>query len=289
MAHTQIFTAPTFAPPIDKPAHRKSHPAPGINMARRHLPPLTWRLAASLFRSVYHLEVTGRELIPRHGSCVFVANHTSHLDTFLLASQLPRQRRAGAVPMAAADFIFHNRVLSTLSSQVLNAVPLRRDAGHRHELSFLRDELKQAGHDWSYLLFPEGTRSRNGCLLEFRAGVGTLVAGSSVPVVPCHISGAFEAWPADKKLPRPRGRLTLHFGAPMQFRDLPNQRRGWNQVAEELHSRAGGAGGLSREGAARIEIPAASCGVFTLFKKTQQNHCLRRNQLRPKGRGIEPT
>ena len=38
-----------------------------------------------------------------------------------------------------------------------------------------------------------------------------------------------------------------------------------------------------------IKIPAASRGVFALFKKAQQNHCLRRNQLRPKGRGIEPS
>ena len=240
MSHTQIFDAPNFSSPISRPAIPEPRPAPSLNMARRFLPPMTWRLAASLFRSAYQLEVVGRELIPQHGSCVFVANHTSHLDTFLLASQLPRQRKATAVPMAAADYFFRNRVLSSLSTSVLNAVPLRRDVGHRHELSFLRNELMRYGSDWSYLLFPEGTRSRSGRLQDFRAGIGALVAGSDVPVVPCHISGAFQAWPADKKLPRPRGRLTVHFGAPLQFQDLPNRRSGWNQVAEELQAEVEG-------------------------------------------------
>jgi 1-acyl-sn-glycerol-3-phosphate acyltransferase len=237
MAHTQILHPSALTPPIAKPAMQtipKSTLAPPMDLAQRRIPSVTWRLAASLFHTAYRLQTQGRHHIPRTGSCVFVANHSSHLDIFVLASQLPQIRRATAVPLAAADFFFRSPVLSSLSRGLLNAVPFRRDAGHRHELSYLRNELMRTGSDWSYLLFPEGTRTRNGCLSEFRSGIGALVAGSTVPVVPCHISGTFFALPADKKLPRPQGRLSVRFGAPRQFPELPNRRSGWDHVAEEL-------------------------------------------------------
>ena len=83
---------------------RESDPARRPGVERPLLPRVTWCLAASCLRAAYHLEAVGRERIPRWGPCVFVANHTSHLDIFALVSQLPRKRRATARPLAAADF-----------------------------------------------------------------------------------------------------------------------------------------------------------------------------------------
>jgi 1-acyl-sn-glycerol-3-phosphate acyltransferase len=69
------------------------------------------------------------------------------------------------------------------------------------------------------IIFPEGTRSRSGELGRFRSGVARLVAGTRTPVVPCHLSGAFEAWPKGRALPRPFP-LRLRIGEPRTFPDV---------------------------------------------------------------------
>jgi 1-acyl-sn-glycerol-3-phosphate acyltransferase len=60
-----------------------------------------------------------------------------------------------------------------------------------------------------------------------------LVAGTSVPVVPCYIGGAFEAMPANRWLLRPN-RLLIRLGPPQTFAELPNERPGWDLCAERL-------------------------------------------------------
>ncbi|MCA8957401.1 MAG: 1-acyl-sn-glycerol-3-phosphate acyltransferase, partial [Planctomycetes bacterium] len=66
------------------------------------------------------------------------------------------------------------------------------------------------------ILFPEGTRSRDGAMGAFQPGIGMVVAGTEVPVVPCRIEGAHRAWPKGAWWPRPR-KLTVCFGAPLSF------------------------------------------------------------------------
>ena len=81
------------------------------------------------------------------------------------------------------------------------------------------------------ILFPEGTRSRDGTMARFRPGVGALVAGRPIPVVPCWLEGAFAAWPAVRKFPRP-GRLHLTIGPPLVFPDTAADRAGMLAIAE---------------------------------------------------------
>jgi 1-acyl-sn-glycerol-3-phosphate acyltransferase len=238
MTKTPSFDFPILPGTLTKGGSKKpppSRPEHETGVARRLLPPMTWNLAGSWLHLAYQLRVTGQEHIPFRGSCVFVANHTSHLDTLVLASQLSSDRRQRVVPIAAADLFFRNRLFAGLSKNVLNAVPFRRHSGRRHDLACLRDELVRG--DWSFLIFPEGTRSRDGEMGPFRAGIGTLVAGTRVPVVPCHISGAFGVWPPHRMLPSPTGQLAVRFGRPLLFDDVPHHRSGWNEVAEKLHER----------------------------------------------------
>lgn len=65
----------------------------------------------------------------------------------------------------------------------------------------------------------------------FKPGLGMMIAGTKVPVVPCFLTGAYEAWPPTARLPRPR-RVRLKIGAPLRFDDLQNNREGWEQIAE---------------------------------------------------------
>jgi hypothetical protein len=62
------------------------------------------------------------------------------------------------------------------------------------------------------------------------ASRGCLVAGTGVPVVPCHIAGAFAALPPHRRLPRP-ARLTLTIGTPLTFGEVSDDKVGWLQIA----------------------------------------------------------
>src|SRR5919106_423405 len=84
---------------------------------------------------------------------------------------------------------------------VLNALPMWRKNCGPHALADLRRKLQE--EKATFIIFPEGGRSRDGSMKPFKHGLGMLVAETNVPVVPCGLVGAFEALPPDRKLPRP--------------------------------------------------------------------------------------
>lgn len=182
---------------------------------------------------VHRLHVEGREHLPRAAPFVLVANHSSHLDALVLAAVLPASLRRDAYPIAAGDTFFRSSASALFAALALNALPMwRRNAG-RHALSDLRARL-HAGRS-VFILFPEGTRSRDGAMAAFKPGIGMLIAASDVPVVPCAIHGASEAWPPHHRLPRPR-RIRVRIGAPRGFLHEPNTRAGWQNIAGALES-----------------------------------------------------
>jgi 1-acyl-sn-glycerol-3-phosphate acyltransferase len=188
-----------------------------------------WRALTRAYLRLYHrLEVQGSEHIPARPPFVLIGNHTSHLDAITLAAALPWRLRAAAFPIAAGDVFFETPAASLFSAMMLNALPMWRKRCGSHAMQELRDRL--LGDPAIYILFPEGTRSRDGTMGPFKPGLGMLVAGAEVPVVPCHLAGAFAACPPGKRVPRPRP-LTLRIGAPLSFAAEPNEREGWRSVA----------------------------------------------------------
>ena len=159
---------------------------------------------------------------------MLVANHASHLDALSLLAALPSRQAHLAYSLAAGDHFFTSTPAAAFAAYAVNALPVWRTRTTRHELAALRERLES--DRLIYILFPEGTRSRDGAMGRFRGGIGALVAGSQVPVVPCFLDGAHAAWPPHRRWPRP-GRLHLHIGAPLSFADLPNSAAGWNQAA----------------------------------------------------------
>jgi 1-acyl-sn-glycerol-3-phosphate acyltransferase len=75
-----------------------------------------------------------------------------------------------------------------------------------------------------------GTRSRDGTLGAFKPGLGMLTAGTAVPVITCHLSGAFHAFPPAARLPRP-SKIRLKLGHPLVFDSVPHRRAGWEEIA----------------------------------------------------------
>lgn len=187
-------------------------------------------LVLRTYLRLYHrLDVRGREHLPTRERFVLIANHSSYLDALVLAAALPLSARKHTHPVAAGDVFFSGIARSVLAGLLLNALPLDRKRVVTHALEDLRQRL--LGGHCAFILFPEGTRSRDGKLAAFKAGLGKLVAGSDVPVIPCHLAGAFEALPPGRGFPRPE-KLTLTVGAPLRFHAIANDREGWMRVAE---------------------------------------------------------
>jgi 1-acyl-sn-glycerol-3-phosphate acyltransferase len=138
-----------------------------------------------------------------------------------------------AFPAAAQDYFFVSVPRLAIAAIVVNALPFGRHGHIRNSLEACRHLLESAGN--ILILFPEGTRTKTGDIGEFRPGIGLLAAGTEIPVVPCHLGGAFEAWPKGKMFPRPR-RLQLKIGAPRNYAGLPPGKESSARVSEDLRS-----------------------------------------------------
>lgn len=192
-----------------------------------------WALVRSYLAVWHRLRVEGRANLPRTLPFVIAANHASHLDALVLAAPLSWRLRDRIFPIAAGDTFFETPLLTAFAAFCMNALPLWRKSCGPHALQALRERL--LGEPCGYVLFPEGTRSRDGTMAPFKPGLGMLVAGTPVPVVPCHLSGAHAALPPRARVPRPR-RLRLRVGEPLSFAGVADERSGWQEVAARVEA-----------------------------------------------------
>jgi len=188
-----------------------------------------WALIRSYLRIGHRLEVRGKEHLPAGPPFVLVANHGSHLDALTLFASLPCGLRDRVFPLAAGDAFFEATSTAAFAAFLLNALPLWRRRCNPRDIAELRRRLLD--EPCAYILFPEGTRTRTGSMGPFKGGLGILVAGTDVPVVPCHLEGTFRAWRPDRRLPTPGRKITLSVGPPLRFSAMANDRDGWTEVA----------------------------------------------------------
>lgn len=133
------------------------------------------------------------------GPYVVVANHGSHADTIAMMSASPTIMRV--VTVAAQDYWFTRRSRRLVARGLLGAYPVRRDGEGAYEE--LRGELaNRVAESMSVLIFPEGTRSRDGQLGRFHTGAARLARDFGIPVLPVALVGSRELLPKKGSLPR---------------------------------------------------------------------------------------
>ena len=109
------------------------------------------------------------------------SNHVSFWDQPLIGAAIPREAH-----FLAKEELFSTPALGPVIRS-LNAIPIRRGAADLRGLTRAIDALKHGG---TVLLFPEGSRMRDGELHPARPGVGLLAVQADVPIAPCYISGS---------------------------------------------------------------------------------------------------
>jgi 1-acyl-sn-glycerol-3-phosphate acyltransferase len=184
-------------------------------------------LLDNVSRPLAHLvaspEVRGAELLELvETPTIFVANHTSHIDTGLLLSILPRRFRHKTVVAAAADYFFDRRWKAHLWALGLGAIPIERHKVNRRSTDSAAGLLEDG---WNLIIFPEGGRSPDGWFQEFHpGGAAYLARRTGRMVVPVHIEGTGRILPKDGgRLRRHQTRIT--FGTPLSLADGESARR----------------------------------------------------------------
>jgi long-chain acyl-CoA synthetase len=156
---------------------------------------------------------------------IFVANHTSHLDTPAVLRALPAGLRSRIAPAMTTEHFqefFDARaplrqrigkgVGYTLVTALFNTYPLARTSGFRHALEYTGELLDEG---WCPLIFPEGALSRSGRIEPFKGGIGLIAASMQVPVVPMRLSGLEQILPPDARWPQQRGEARVRIGKPL--------------------------------------------------------------------------
>lgn len=152
------------------------------------------------------LEITGWEHLPV-GGCLVAGNHQSMIDPPLIGGSLNRELYA-----FARKTLFNNPVFGRLIRNC-NAIPVDRDGGSDVAAFKKVFSVIKAGH--GLILFPEGTRSPDGHLLDAKGGAGLIACRMKAPVVPVRIFGARDILPRGSLLPRAGARVSVVIGKPL--------------------------------------------------------------------------
>lgn len=139
--------------------------------------------------------------LPRKGPAMLVANHNSHLDTFVLMSLYPLRELSRIRPVAAADYFFRYRLLSWFALRIVGIIPLDREHTSTKRANPIAPCLEALDHDEILLLFPEGTRGEPEQMTTFKSGVAHLMkCRPDVPAVPIFMHGLGKALPRGEAL-----------------------------------------------------------------------------------------
>jgi 1-acyl-sn-glycerol-3-phosphate acyltransferase len=192
-----------------------------------------WCCYRGLFRFYFRWRVYNAERVPLEGAVILASNHASFLDPPLVGAGVRR-----GINYLARENLFRFPVMGWVLRQ-WQVVPVDRDGSGAAGLRAILDRLLAGG---AIILFPEGTRTRDGKLQSARSGIGLTVIKSTAPVVPVRVFGTFEAYGRHFRLPRPR-RVAVKYGQPMLFKQLraeakvcskPRLKEIYQQVADEL-------------------------------------------------------
>ncbi|MDE0299816.1 MAG: lysophospholipid acyltransferase family protein [Candidatus Poribacteria bacterium] len=202
--------------------------------------PYRWsqRCLGAAFTGLCNLEAHGNEHVPRKGGVLLLSNHVSYLDPFIVGTTARRE-----FYFMTRDNMFGIPLLGKLLA-LHNAYPVKRGTADRSALRRTISLLKD-GH--AVLIFPEGTRSKDGNLGKARDGVSFIIHNADVPAIPVYLAGANCLMPRRSKWVRP-AKLSTHFGPPIDFseaRETEDKRLMYQRMSRMIMESIGALGGLA--------------------------------------------
>ncbi|MCB9548228.1 MAG: AMP-binding protein [Myxococcales bacterium] len=196
-------------------------PEPVSQLGRRMLKGLH-QLA---YDRLLNVRVTGQPNIPYNEQVIVIANHCSHLDLGLIKYALA-DYAPNLAALAASDYFFDTQYKRDFFEPFTNLIPVDRSAAFEASLRHAEQAMREGK---IVLVFPEGTRSPDGQLREFKHGIGYLQIKSGLSVLPLYLRGTHKALPKGQALPTAR-RLRAHVGPMISADFLADQVQGKNRI-----------------------------------------------------------
>jgi long-chain acyl-CoA synthetase len=184
----------------------------------------------------FRVRLEGRENLLKDGSYIITPNHASYIDAFAIAATLPF-RTASNIYSVGVQKYFRGRFKETFA-RILNVIPIDPETYLAKALEMSAYALRNGK---SLMIFPEGGRSFDGEIMEFKKGVGILSQELNIPVIPAFIKGSFEALPRGAKWPK-LAQIKIVFGKPlapvdMDFTKKPHGMDGYQFFVNEVRER----------------------------------------------------
>lgn len=169
-------------------------------------------LKGLFFRFYVRLKIIGNysEIYKNHPRLLVISNHASHLDAVSIAATIPFMYWNDLFIAAAKDYFFSNGLVTFFSQHCLGAIPIDRKDKKGEAVKLCLTLLNQLDRIW-LILFPEGTRSQDGKIHEFKRGVSIFSEKTQTPILFLYIEGNDTLWPKGSFFAKP-GKLTMHIG-----------------------------------------------------------------------------
>lgn len=181
----------------------------------------------ALFLAGVRISVVGRERIPAATAVVYMPNHQSNCDPPAVAAILPP-----VLVMAKKEF-FRIPLMGT-GMRMRGFIPVDRRNRER-AFSAVEQAVRALKRGSSFLVFPEGTRSRTGRLQPFKKGVFVMAIKAGVPIVPISVSGASRIMrPGDFRIYPGPVRITIHYPVPTKGCSLAERSKIAGRVREAV-------------------------------------------------------
>ncbi len=175
----------------------------------------------SIYGGLFDVEVKGKNFIPQNRNFLVVANHASHLDMGLVKLALGEQGER-LVALAARDYFFDTSWKRAYFENFTSLIPMDRQGSLRESLRLAGEALTQG---FNLLIFPEGTRSPNGELQEFKPTTGYLSLNFGVDILPLYLKGTYDALPKGAWWPKFE-KLEVRIGPAILIDDLRAKAKG---------------------------------------------------------------
>ena len=167
-------------------------------------------LAKAIYKFYFRFSRDGVENIPKGNVYLIAANHSSHLDTPAIITALGKEAKNLFVA-GAMDYFFNASLKSWFFGNFLHVVPIDRRDNSVQGVKISQHVLSSGK---SFLIYPEGTRSRDGEIQQFKHGIGLLSYESGVPIIPVCVIGTYQALPVGRNFPR-RSTIKVRIGKPI--------------------------------------------------------------------------
>lgn len=183
-----------------------------------------------IFVFYIRLSVQGsyQDVYRKHRKLILISNHASHLDAVSIAASVPMSLWRHLFIAAAKDYFFTNPLFTFFSQHCLGAIPIDRKDRKGEAINLILNLLTNLSDIW-LILFPEGTRSKDGKVHDFKRGVSLFSQKTETPMLFLYLEGNSDLWPKGALIPKP-GKLVIHVGPvhpPAQIDEVYANYRAW--------------------------------------------------------------